>query len=62
LGHLFLSGYNEVTLLRRLPKGHDLNAMLNALGGDVFQTPHHNEFKVLKLHVMVGTLWQLPHS
>jgi hypothetical protein len=45
-GHLCLSGYNEVILLRRLPKGHDRNAMLNALGGDVFRTPHHNDEKV----------------
>ena len=42
-GHLCVSGYNEVILLRRLPKGHDTNAMLNALGDDVFKTPHLNE-------------------
>jgi hypothetical protein len=33
-GHLCLSGYSEVVLLRRLPKGHDRNAMINALGGE----------------------------
>jgi hypothetical protein len=45
-GHLCLSGYSEVVLLRRLPKGHDRNAMINALGGDVFETPHHIEEEV----------------
>ena len=45
-GHLCVSGYNEVILLRRLPKGHDTNAMLNALGDDVFKTPHYNEEQV----------------
>ena len=46
-GHLCLFGYIKVILFRRLPNGHDRNAMLSALGGDVFQTPHHNDDKVM---------------
>ena len=58
-GHLCLSGYNEVILLRRLPKGHDRNAMLNALGGDVFPTPHHNDDKVRIPQIM--PCWRIHH-
>lgn len=38
-GHLCLSGYNEVVLLRRLPKGHDVNA-IHADGKGFFVMPH----------------------
>ena len=57
-GHLCLSGYNEVILLRRLPTGHDRNAMVNALGGDVFETPHHNEEEIRIPHMI---LWKIHH-
>ena len=42
----YLPGYNEAILLRSLPRGHDWNTMLNALGDDVFKTPHYNEEQV----------------
>lgn len=57
-GHLCLSGYNEVILLRRLPKGHDTNAMLNTLGDDVFKTPHYNEEQVRIPQIIP---WRIQH-
>jgi hypothetical protein len=41
-GHLCLSGYNEVVMLCRLPKGHDVNA-LHADGKGFFDMPHAHE-------------------
>ena len=38
-GHLCLSGYNEVVMLRRLPKGHDLNALHADVNG-FLEMPH----------------------
>jgi hypothetical protein len=38
-GHLCLSGYNEVVMLRRLPKGHDVNA-IHADGKGFLERPH----------------------
>lgn len=38
-GHLCLSGYNEVVMLRRLPKGHEVNA-LHADEKGYFDMPH----------------------
>lgn len=38
-GHLCLSGYNEVVMLRRLPNGHDSNAIRADCKG-FFEMPH----------------------
>ena len=38
-GHLCLSGYNEVVMLRRLPNGHERNA-IHADRKSFFEMPH----------------------
>lgn len=38
-GHLCMAGYNEVVMFRRLPRGHDRNA-LNIKGSSLYELPH----------------------
>jgi hypothetical protein len=38
-GHLCMSGYNEVVMFRRLPPGHDRNA-INTEGSSLYEMPH----------------------